>query len=34
VPLLRQGTLFVRGGESHLGGLGIAREVLDTVLHW
>jgi len=34
VPFLRQGTLVVRGGESHLGGLGIAREVLDTVLHW
>lgn len=32
VPRLRQGTLYIRGGESHLGGLGIAREVLDTLL--
>jgi pimeloyl-ACP methyl ester carboxylesterase len=34
VPSLRHGTLFVREGESHLGGLAIAGEVLDTVLDW
>ena len=34
VPRLRHGTLLVRDGESHLGGLGIADEVLDTVLGW
>ena len=34
VPLLRRGTLRVRAGESHLGGMGIATEVLDTVLRW
>jgi len=34
VPLPRQGTLHVRDRESHLGGLGIAQEVIDTILHW
>lgn len=34
VPLLRQGTLHLRDRESHLGGLGIAEEVIDTILHW
>jgi len=24
----------VRDRESHLGGLGIAQEVIDTILHW
>ena len=32
VPRLPHGTLLVRDGESHLGGLGIATEVLETVL--
>jgi pimeloyl-ACP methyl ester carboxylesterase len=34
VPRLRNGTLFVRPEESHLGGLGIAGEVLDHVTAW
>ena len=34
VPRLPRGTLHVRPGESHLGGMGIAAEVLDTVLQW
>jgi pimeloyl-ACP methyl ester carboxylesterase len=34
VPRLRHATLFVRPGESHLGGLGIATEVLDHVTRW
>lgn len=32
VPLIPDGQLFVRPGESHLGGLGAAEEVLDTLL--
>jgi pimeloyl-ACP methyl ester carboxylesterase len=32
VPHLQNATLHVRPGESHLGGLGAAREVLDAVL--
>lgn len=31
---LRNATLHVRAGESHLGGMGIAAEVLNTVVHW
>jgi len=31
---LRHGTLEVRPGESHLGGMGIATEVLDKVMQW
>lgn len=31
---LRHATLRVRHGESHLGGMGIAGEVIDTVLDW
>jgi pimeloyl-ACP methyl ester carboxylesterase len=34
VPRLHRATLFVRPGESHLGGLGIATEVLDHVTRW
>jgi pimeloyl-ACP methyl ester carboxylesterase len=34
VPLIPTATLHVREGESHLGGLGIAEEVLTTVLRW
>lgn len=34
VPRLPDAVLHVRDGESHLGGLGIAREVLDTVMRW
>jgi pimeloyl-ACP methyl ester carboxylesterase len=34
VPRLRNATLFVRPEESHLGGLGIATEVLDHVTDW
>ena len=34
VPRLKHATLFVRHDESHLGGLGIATEVLDTVMAW
>lgn len=34
VPRIPGATLHVRDGESHLGGLGIAEDVLDTVLHW
>ena len=34
VPLLPHGELRVRHGDGHLGGLGIAREVLDTILAW
>ena len=34
VPLIPRATLHVREGESHLGGLGIAEEVLSTVLRW
>ena len=34
VPRITGATLHVRDGESHLGGLGIAEEVLATVLHW
>ena len=34
VPLIPTATLHVREGESHLGGLGIAEEVLSTVLRW
>jgi hypothetical protein len=32
VPLIPNATLRVRHGESHLGGLGAAHEVLQTVL--
>lgn len=32
VPLIPDGELFIRPGESHLGGLGAAEEVLDTLL--
>jgi len=34
VPLIPDAILHVREGESHLGGLGIADEVLSTVLRW
>ena len=34
VPLLPKGELRIRPGQGHLGGLAIAREVLDTVLAW
>jgi pimeloyl-ACP methyl ester carboxylesterase len=34
VPRLPDAVLRVRPGESHLGGLGIAAEVLDTVMGW
>ena len=34
VPRLKDATLFVRPEESHLGGLGIATEVLDHVTRW
>jgi pimeloyl-ACP methyl ester carboxylesterase len=34
VPRLKDATLFVRPGESHLGGLGIAPEVIDHVTRW
>jgi len=34
VPLIPDATLHVRDGESHLGGLGIADEVLSTVMRW
>ncbi len=34
LPHLRRGTLHVRPGESHLGGMGIAAEVLDSVMQW
>ncbi len=34
VPLIPDAILHVREGESHLGGLGIAEEVLSTVLRW
>ena len=34
VPRLKDATLYVRPGESHLGGLGIAAEVLDHVTRW
>jgi pimeloyl-ACP methyl ester carboxylesterase len=34
VPLLPHGELRVRHGDGHLGGLGIAAEVLDTILAW
>lgn len=34
VPLIPDATLHVREAESHLGGLGIADEVLSTVLRW
>jgi pimeloyl-ACP methyl ester carboxylesterase len=34
VPLIPKAELRIRAGESHLGGLGGAAEVLDTVLDW
>jgi hypothetical protein len=34
VPHLKHGTLYVRHAESHLGGLGIATEVIDHVTRW
>ena len=34
VPRLKDATLYVRPEESHLGGLGIATEVLDHVTRW
>jgi len=34
VPRLKHATLFIRPEESHLGGLGIATEVLDHVTRW
>ena len=34
VPHLKNATLFVRHDESHLGGLGIATEVIDHVTRW
>ncbi len=34
VPMIPGAQLRVRPGESHLGGLGIAAEVLDTLLDW
>ena len=34
VPRLQNATLFVRPEESHLGGLGIAGEVIDRVTAW
>jgi pimeloyl-ACP methyl ester carboxylesterase len=34
VPRLKHAELFIRPGESHLGGLGIATEVLDHVTRW
>ncbi|MEO7429028.1 MAG: alpha/beta hydrolase [Acidimicrobiales bacterium] len=34
VPLLQNAELRIRPGDGHLGGLGIAQEVLDTVLAW
>ena len=34
VPLLPNCELRIRPGDGHLGGLGIAEEVLDTVLDW
>jgi len=34
VPRIDDAVLHVRDGESHLGGLGIAKEVLATVLRW
>ncbi len=34
VPRLKHCTLFVRHDESHLGGLGIATEVIDHVTRW
>ncbi len=34
VPRIRDAILHVREGESHLGGLGIADEVLTAVMHW
>lgn len=34
VPRISGATLHVRDGESHLGGLGIAEEVLGAVLRW
>lgn len=34
VPLIPGAELRVRAGDGHLGGLGIAEEVLDTILTW
>jgi pimeloyl-ACP methyl ester carboxylesterase len=34
VPRLKHATMYVRPGESHLGGLGIATEVIDHVTRW
>ena len=34
VPRLKHGVLFLRHDESHLGGLGIATEVIDHVTRW
>ena len=34
VPRLKNATLYIRPGESHLGGLGIAGEVIDHVTRW
>lgn len=34
VPRIPGATLHVRPGESHLGGMGIADEVVSTVMHW
>jgi pimeloyl-ACP methyl ester carboxylesterase len=34
VPLIPKGELRVRPGDGHLGGLGIAAEVLDAILAW
>jgi pimeloyl-ACP methyl ester carboxylesterase len=34
VPLLQHAELRIRPGDGHLSGLGIARDVLDTVLAW
>lgn len=34
VPLIPNGELRVRPGDGHLGGLGIAAEVLDAILAW
>jgi pimeloyl-ACP methyl ester carboxylesterase len=34
VPLIPGAELRIRPGDGHLGGLGIAEEVCDTVLDW
>jgi pimeloyl-ACP methyl ester carboxylesterase len=34
VPQLANATLYVRPGQSHLGGLSLGREIFDTVLDW